>query len=125
MLTWRQLSFCWRLRGVRRRGRKHRRKVWAFSECNLHFTALHCIAVYTLGVEGGVTTTVVRAPVLKDGPPRVDYSDKSQQNYVYAESTKTTGIRSWRLDRYTHSVLSTVQVPQSYGDLPYFGTILK
>jgi len=72
---------------------------YMLKECFADMEAAELLLEAERGVEGGVITTIVRAPVLKDGPPRVDYTDKSQQNYVYAESSKTSGIRSWRLDR--------------------------
>jgi nucleoside-diphosphate-sugar epimerase len=52
------------------------------------------------GKEGGLTTTIVRAPVLKDDPAyQLDYTDKEAQNYYYAAQDVLEGIQSWRLDR--------------------------
>jgi len=52
------------------------------------------------GKEGGLTTTIVRAPVLKDDPAyKLDYTDKEAQNYYYASEDVLEGIQSWRLDR--------------------------
>jgi len=52
------------------------------------------------GKEGGLTTTIVRAPVLKDDPAyKLDYTDKEAQNYYYAAQDMLEGIQSWRLDR--------------------------
>jgi len=50
--------------------------------------------------DGGIVSTIVRAPVLKDEETyRLDYTDKAQQNYIYADASMVTGIKSWRLDR--------------------------
>jgi len=52
------------------------------------------------GQEGGLTTTIVRAPVLKDDPAyKLDYTDAEAQNYYYADQDMLEGIMSWRLDR--------------------------
>jgi len=52
------------------------------------------------GEEGGLTTTIVRAPVLKDDPEyKLDYTDKEAQNYFYAAQDMLEGIKSWQLDR--------------------------
>jgi len=52
------------------------------------------------GEEGGLSTTIVRAPVLKDDPEyKLDYTDKEAQNYFYAAQDMLEGIKSWQLDR--------------------------
>jgi len=52
------------------------------------------------GSEGGLTTTVVRAPVLKDGAEyRLDFSDPASRNFQYAETSQLTDIKDWQMDR--------------------------